>query len=63
MKLLITGICGFVGSSVTRSWLEAVPGITIYGIDNLVRLGSERNRSQLQKLGIKLFHAAAAWQS
>lgn len=57
MKLLITGSCGFVGSSVARNWLEAVPGITIYGIDNLVRPGSELNRSQLQKLGIRLFHA------
>jgi CDP-paratose 2-epimerase len=63
MKLLIAGICGFVGSTVARSWLEAVPGITVYGIDNLVRPGSELNRGQLQKLGIKLFHGDIRMQS
>lgn len=56
MKLLITGICGFVGSTIARSWLDAVPGVTIYGMDNLVRAGSELNRVRLQKLGIRLFH-------
>jgi len=56
MKLLITGICGFVGSTIARSWLEAVPGITVYGMDNLVRQGSELNRGRLQQLGVRLFH-------
>jgi len=56
VKLLITGICGFVGSTLAQSWLEAVQGITVYGMDNLVRPGSELNRSRLQKLGIRLFH-------
>jgi CDP-paratose 2-epimerase len=56
MKLLITGICGFVGSSLARSWLEAEPGITIHGVDNFSRPGSETNRSKLQKLGVHLHH-------
>lgn len=56
MKLLITGICGFVGSSLAKAWIEADNDITIYGLDNFIRPGSEQNRHQLQKLGIKLFH-------
>lgn len=56
MKLLITGICGFVGSTIAHSWLEAVPGITVYGMDNLARQGSEQNRGRLQQLGVRLFH-------
>jgi len=56
MKLLITGICGFVGSTIAHSWLEAVPGITVYGMDNLARQGSELNRGRLQQLGVRLFH-------
>lgn len=63
MKILITGICGFVGSTIAKNWLETVTGVTIYGIDNLVRPGSELNRCQLQKLGIKLFHADIRLQS
>ena len=56
MKILITGICGFVGSTLARAWLEAEPGLIVYGMDNFIRPGSEHNRTALQKLGIKLFH-------
>jgi len=56
MKLLITGICGFVGSTLAKTWLETVPDLTIYGLDNFSRPGSEVNRIVLQKLGIRLFH-------
>lgn len=56
MRILITGICGFVGSTLARAWLEAEPGITIHGMDNFSRPGSETNRSSLQKLGIRLHH-------
>jgi len=56
MKLLITGICGFVGSTLARSWLESDPHLTIYGFDNFIRPGSEVNRISLQKMGIRLFH-------
>lgn len=56
MKLLITGICGFVGSSIARSWLETTPGLVIYGLDNLSRPGSELNRRELQQLGVTLIH-------
>lgn len=56
MKVLITGICGFVGSTLALEWLQADPGISIYGLDNLGRAGSEANRTPLQKAGIRLFH-------
>ena len=56
MKILITGICGFVGSTLARAWLEAEAGLSIYGMDSLTRPGSEANRIGLQKLGAKLFH-------
>lgn len=56
MKILITGICGFVGSTIAINWLEAFPGMSIYGMDNLSRAGSEINRARLARLGIRLFH-------
>lgn len=56
MKILITGICGFAGSTLARAWLEAEPGLVIYGMDNFIRPGSEHNRTALQKLGITLIH-------
>jgi CDP-paratose 2-epimerase len=56
MKLLITGICGFVGSSLAQGLLERREGISIYGIDNLMRPGSEMNRARLRELGVTLVH-------
>jgi CDP-paratose 2-epimerase len=56
MKVLITGICGFVGSTLALNLLERLPGLSICGIDNFMRPGSENNRSRLKQLGIQLFH-------
>ena len=56
MRILITGICGFVGSTLARAWLEAEPGVEICGLDHLGRAGSELNRSALRQLGVKVFH-------
>ena len=56
MKLLITGICGFAGSSLAECLLDRREGLSIYGIDNLMRPGSETNRRKLQKLGVKFSH-------
>lgn len=56
MIVLITGICGFVGSTLAKCWLAAHEGVTIYGLDNLIRPGSEENRRELKRLGVKLFH-------
>jgi CDP-paratose 2-epimerase len=56
MKLLITGICGFVGQTLARTLLEHVPRLELTGLDNLIRPGSELNRRQLDPLGVKFFH-------
>lgn len=56
MRLLITGICGFVGNAIARRILESVENCAIYGIDNLSREGSELNRGGLLKSGVALFH-------
>jgi CDP-paratose 2-epimerase len=52
MKILITGICGFVGSALADCLLERRPGLSIFGIDNLMRAGSETNRGRLRKMGV-----------
>ena len=56
MRLLVTGICGFVGSTLTRCFLEMIEGIEISGIDNLIRRGSELNRRSLPKSGCKIIY-------
>src|SRR5437870_1783059 len=56
MKILITGICGFVGSTLARGLRESFPDWQIVGLDNFVRRGSERNRSDLRDIGVKVFH-------
>jgi CDP-paratose 2-epimerase len=53
MKILITGICGFAGSAIAEALLERREGLTISGIDNLHRPGSELNRVRLRKQGVK----------
>src|SRR5262249_48574027 len=56
MKILITGICGFVGSSLAR-WLKAASDrVSVLGIDNLIRPGSEVNRSELLRMDIEVQH-------
>lgn len=56
MKILITGICGFVGSTLARALLDADSTTQLYGLDNFIRPGSESNRGDLKNLGVKLFH-------
>jgi CDP-paratose 2-epimerase len=56
MKLLITGVCGFAGSAIAEALLERREGLTISGIDNLHRPGSEINRVRLRKRGVKFIH-------
>jgi CDP-paratose 2-epimerase len=56
MKVLISGVCGFVGSHLARYLMESHEGITVVGLDNLARSGSETNRVSLKRLGVQLFH-------
>jgi CDP-paratose 2-epimerase len=56
MKILITGVCGFVGSSLAEFFLEQLEDIQIVGIDNLIRPGSETNRTRLERLGVQFIH-------
>jgi CDP-paratose 2-epimerase len=56
MRILITGICGFVGSTLAHTWAERGSGHELYGIDNFVRPGSEINRQRLRRLGVKVRH-------
>jgi CDP-paratose 2-epimerase len=56
MKVLITGICGFVGSHIALELVRHFPEAEIVGLDNLSRPGSELNRAQLKTHGIRFFH-------
>lgn len=56
MKIFITGICGFVGSTLAKALLDHRADLEIFGIDNFIRPGSETNRGELKALGIRVFH-------
>ena len=56
MKILITGVCGFVGSTLARAFVQSGTGDQLFGLDNFSRPGSESNRAELKALGLKLFH-------
>ncbi|MBX9742849.1 MAG: NAD-dependent epimerase/dehydratase family protein [Chthoniobacterales bacterium] len=56
MKLLITGICGFVGNALAHALKEQHSHLELVGLDNFIRPGSEGNRRALKKLGVQLFH-------
>lgn len=56
MRILISGVCGFVGSTLARALAESGAGHTLVGFDNFIRPGSETNRAELKRLGVKLQH-------
>lgn len=57
MRILVSGICGFVGSTLARALLEERSGLEIAGFDNFIRPGSETNVAALKRLGVRLVHA------
>jgi CDP-paratose 2-epimerase len=59
MKLLISGICGFVGSTLARALRENLADFEIAGFDNFARPGSESNRLSLKAAGIPVQHLDA----
>jgi CDP-paratose 2-epimerase len=56
VRILISGICGFAGSAIARQLAAEGRGYDISGLDNFIRPGSEGNREELKRLGIKLVH-------
>src|SRR4051794_8719686 len=56
MRLLITGVCGFVGSTIAFALRELRPDAIIFGIDNFCRPGSETNRRRLHAAGVQVSH-------
>ena len=56
MRVFITGICGFVGSSIAK-WLRGRDAsIQVFGLDNFLRTGSESNRTKLRPFGVDVRH-------
>lgn len=56
MKILITGVAGFVGSRLAEAIANAMEGVTLVGIDNLSRRGSETNLPLLRKIDYQFIH-------
>ena len=57
MTILLTGVCGFVGSTLARGLRENLgPEVRLLGLDNFIRPGSETNREALCALGVGLSH-------
>jgi len=55
MRILVTGACGFVGSTLIRRWVDEGRH-TLIGLDNFARPGSEQNRAMLRALGVTIRH-------
>ena len=52
MKILISGVCGFVGSTLAHGLLGNVSNRKIIGLDNLSRAGSQLNLEPLRQRGV-----------
>ncbi len=57
MKILLTGACGFAGSTLARALLDLRPGLALIGMDNFIRPGSQTNVDDLKRRGVRLVHA------
>jgi CDP-paratose 2-epimerase len=56
MRVLVTGICGFVGRHVATDLKQSFAGVEVVGLDNLIRRGSEINVAPLKALGCTVVH-------
>ncbi|HTY86447.1 MAG TPA: NAD-dependent epimerase/dehydratase family protein [Candidatus Acidoferrum sp.] len=56
MKILITGICGFVGGALASELKRRQENLEIIGLDNLCRRGSELNRHRFQPPAVSFRH-------
>ncbi len=57
MKILITGICGFVGNQIARRIKATNDNVRLIGLDNFIRGGSELNRRSAEQLCETFLHA------
>jgi CDP-paratose 2-epimerase len=55
MKILITGICGFAGSTIAEELAKRSLGYQLFGLDNLSRAGSEVNLPRIKRCGVRFF--------
>ena len=56
MRILITGICGFVGKALSQELPAHLAHLQIVGLDNLSRPGSEANRKCVQGDNCRFVH-------
>jgi CDP-paratose 2-epimerase len=54
VRILITGVCGFVGSTLVRDLRRHRDGLELWGLDNFSRPGSQINRDPLVALGVRV---------
>jgi CDP-paratose 2-epimerase len=54
VKILLTGSCGFAGTTLIKALLASEESISVTGLDNLCRPGSEGNVEVLRRLGVNL---------
>jgi len=57
MRALITGVAGFVGSTIARGLREYLSDIEIMGLDSFIRPGSETNRAALGRADVRVIYA------
>jgi CDP-paratose 2-epimerase len=63
LKILVTGVAGFAGTSITKMLLQGHSNLQILGLDNFSRKGSELNISELTNLGVDLIRGDIRSQS
>jgi CDP-paratose 2-epimerase len=56
VKILITGVCGYVGSRIAARLADSARGMEVFGVDNLSRRGSETAFSFLEEHGVSFRH-------
>ena len=56
MKILVTGGCGFVGASLCHRLRAESPAHEVTALDNHRRRGSETNRAELERVGVRVVH-------
>jgi CDP-paratose 2-epimerase len=57
MKILLSGICGFAGSTIAHGLLDHDSALELIGLDNFSRAGSHLNIEPLRQRRVKLIHA------